>query len=708
MPYWPFPDNPSTGSSGGSGLSGTDRTQLDRLMNAVALGFMAPTDANNYQGLLDAIDYAAEKDELSLYVPPGQYHFTVPATGTAIFPAGFSLYGGGKVSTEFLLDPASLVGVSGTTRLFASYNSGCSFRDFKVNGQRSLVNSGNRTNYGFTMFNRAAADASNVLFENVEMSNNPGGVLETFCMQTSTSGRGFDFIGVDCYNNGGSGISINGYMHLEILNPGTSLCRDVNVLRCRGVGNLWQGITMYGARDVRITDFYGASNGSAEVFGGNGINMEWVDGVTINGGLVENNRGAGVGGFSWCNNVLITGLHSKNNNSGDYANWAEIAFRPGAYFTPIAGVLERLRIDGGRIQPKTTGTYRQHLYVQGAKTSGGVAINYPTTIDVLPKSVIISGHDVSAWSVASSSIDTSSIKSGDHFPWCVVDKNAMAGGPSVASPFAEWTLSNMTKAAYTGGGALGDESYTLTTTAVSSNSISTVSAKDVRRLRPGKYMTHVRYKNPDADASWVMRHLGANDATLGTGQYAVELNGGIHANTTWQDSFIYFTADEHTACVPCLNCVSLTSGVQLHVDFINIMPLGHGLNRQASFVIGGKKYVYGADRPVRGDYLVGDQHIDTGTQVVETCTVAGSDGVVNAGLTAATTNGSATCTLSADVIASGLRVGQWVLLEGAGVAAADLRTQIVAIFTSTGFSVIPSPSTTLAAADVSACAPTFA
>lgn len=372
--------------------------------NAKKLGMIADGVTNNFPLLIAAIAQAVASGSNFLFVPPGSYNFILPVGSSIMLPANFRLYGMAGLGTTFKIDPSSWTGVSGgTTLIFMKYNTGCVVSGIHFDGQKNLTNSGNATSYGLAFLSRTNETDSDNLFQDLIFENQLSGAaaLECFCIASGLSSQRQKYVRVDCRNGNGSGISINGQFQTTLANPGTYYPQDIDVIDCRGTNMLWQGLTFYGAQFCRVVNFYGASCGSAGVYGGAAINMEWCNDISITAGTMENCQGPGINMFGWCDNIRLNGLAIRNNNQLDYNNLAEITTRRGGWYTVgfspssrinIYGVIQNLWIENCFVTPKTTGNYKNHLHVEC-----DYAATYPNASASQPVRVHLNQRDASQW-----------------------------------------------------------------------------------------------------------------------------------------------------------------------------------------------------------------------------------------------------------------------------------------------------------------------
>ena len=342
------------------------------------------------------------------------YNFIIPANSSIQLPPNFKLWSLPGLGKTLYIDPATWTGIgSGVTLTFIKYQSGCSIIGLTFDGQKALTNSGNPTIYGLSFLGRTNQTDSDVLFMDLICQNQLSGAsaLECFCIASGYSSQRLKFVRVDCRNNNGTGISINGDMPTFVSSGGASgMPTEIDVIDCQGRNNLWQGITFYVSGTARVVNFTGENNGSAAVFGGSGLNIEWSTNISILGGTFKNNNGPGIGGFGWNDQIYIRGADISNNNLGDYSDQAEICFKRGSFYTSgfaaasrsnYYGVIQQLTIDPScNVNPKTTGNYKNHIHI-----SHDCMASYPSSSSTKAGPIRIRVPNVETWRASSSSAD---------------------------------------------------------------------------------------------------------------------------------------------------------------------------------------------------------------------------------------------------------------------------------------------------------------
>ena len=226
------------------------------------------------------------------------------------------------------------------------------------------------------------------------MTNNVGGLQESFCLSTSLQENGTLFQNVACVGNNGSGISLNGDMVQELIAPGTGLNRNIRVIDCVGSYNTWQGMTAYGCQNSLIRNFTGIGNGATKRWAGNGVNLEWTYGMRVMGGTFSQNVGAGVGGYGDNDQVFIgSGFATSGNNTMDDWKCAEIAFSSGTWWNQshgaLTGLLRRMIVTNGTISPLTQNG--SPIYVLHVDTKDTPTVTYPSRGAPSAPRVIASG-----------------------------------------------------------------------------------------------------------------------------------------------------------------------------------------------------------------------------------------------------------------------------------------------------------------------------
>ena len=565
--------------------------------DAAALGLKPDGETDNLPLLRSAISRATAAGEDALYVPPGIYNFVARSAlaDRVLLPPHFRLWSRPNSGCVFQIDPISYSHLSDRQVAgLLAVNHGDIVEGIDFDGRKDLVNAGEPTNFGGNFITRVSDAVSDVVIRNCVMSNNPGGPhYETFAAQTGFLSRRWTFENVVCRDNNGTGISVNGNMMNEYAMPGRGLPSDIVLIGCSGVNNLWQGLTLYGARRVRVKDCVGLRNGAASIYGGQGLNLEWVSEVSVEGGRYEDNAGPGVGGFGWIENVEIGGgVTIRNNNRNDQRDQGEIGFKPGVWYTgprvagnvvPFRGSLQSLRIArDADVAPKATGAVRNHLYIEPDRASnfatGTTAASgaYPAPVGGQPASVLIQAHDAADWTVACNA--GSGTKPVDLWlpgikPDVSLEQTELAG------PLSDWSASNMTATPYSS--AAGPPgAVLLTTTALGGFAGQTTRLSAPDPLPPSRiYLAQIRYRNLSGDQNWgfCARMPGWNTST-GAGQFDAHLSTLPGDAETWYTAFVLIRTPPGGAVHPRIYNYGPAAGAQLALVVsikALIAPAGH-------------------------------------------------------------------------------------------------------------------------------------
>lgn len=563
----------------------------DASVDALSLGMKPDGVTDNMPLLRTAVARAVAAGRASLFVPPGTYSFLAqPARERRVtLPPRFKLWSRPGQGCTFQVDPASYGGLgAGQAAGILAVNHGDVVAGIDYDGRKSEVNGGNPTPFGGNFITRASDDVSDVLIRDCVMINNPGGPrYESFTAQTGFLSRRWTFRNVTCSHNNGTGISVNGDMINEYANPGAGLPTDIALIGCVGTDNMWQGLTVYGARNVRVQDCVGLNNGVASVYGGQGLNLEWVSGVKVSGGRYEGNSGPGVGGFGWIEDVVIGGgVTIRNNNLLDQNDHGEIGFKPGYWYdgpkvdgatVKFRGSLQSLTVERDvSVTPKATGSIRNHLYLGPDATSNFVAGTsaasgtYPRLVGTQPRSVLLKARDVADWTVACNC--GSGTKQVDM--WLPgIKPDVRPQGPDVATPLGRWVPSNMAVAP---GPGEGDRpgAVLLTTTATGTFGLLRTRVTDPNRLTAGRrYLAEIRYRNVSGDQHWgfCVRPPGWN-ANTGALQFDAHLSTLPGDTDGWYTAYLVIRMPDTSDAQAKIYNYGPTAGSRLAVE-VDVRPL---------------------------------------------------------------------------------------------------------------------------------------
>lgn len=700
--------------------------------NAIAYGMVADGVTDNMPLLKSAIAAVVAAGYNHLFVPPGTYAFVgkLNTTDRAELPAGFKLIGLSAYSTTFKMLASSYSGLtSGQAVGILIVNTGCEVSGITYDGNMAgLANSGYQA-YGGNFINRKNNTDTDVILRDLICKNNPGGTgYESFCIQTGWQSQRWFFDNIWCSNNHGSGISINGDMTTEYNTPGTGLAKNMIVSNCRATDNQWQGITLYGARNITISNFHAANNGNTSLSGGNGINMEWCDNITIDGGICENNIGGGVGSYGWVDNIVIGGgLILRNNNLLQTSSAGEFNFKAGSWYTGpgvnFSGCPQSITINDVYVKPKSDGTRYIHMFVAMNGNSNYVAGvanggSYPAATGTIPSKIVINTPDAHNWVIACGNTGISGHLTGDFWLPNISTPAIQTFGHNVLSPISRWTNTSITVAnlaisvSNTYGGSRSGDAYRLTAVANSTTySSAAYNVSDPVWLKAGrKYLVHVRYRNVSGDNGWMfyIRPAGWNTNGYGERQFAAHLSTLPSDTSTWYNSYVIVNLPDTSIGQPKIGYFGTTNNAILDVE-IAAYPVSAPQSNSSSHsseTISGMKFAVGT--PNDEDFYVGDRIISVtgGVATDQRCTAQGSIGYVTNTVGFTATGGQNSGTLNATH--PSFRPGMWINIPGGGTAGANTTKKIRGVFANGTIALDAAITTSVSNVVVNVVAPTFA
>ncbi len=628
-------------------------------------------------GITDAVNSGLN----SLFVPAGTYNFVAKrlAADRVVIPENFTLYGVAG-ATIFKVDPTSYSGLTaGQAVGILRVRNGSRVEGIVFDGQKALVNGGAVTNYGGCFINRYDDNVNDVMIMDVECKNNPGGsAYESFCVQTGFLSKRWKFYRVNCHDNNGTGISINGDLTNEYNAAGAGLPADMDVVDCRGVDNYWQGATIYAARDIRVLNFVGTGNGNVAIFGGNGLNVEWATNVDVQGGLFEMNKGGGVGGYGCVEKLKIgNGATLRNNNQLNQSDLGEIVFKGGSWYDGPGGVtfkggLQSLYVDDTvSVTPKSSG-WRCHAmigYNANANWVFGVASggSYPASVGTHPQDIVVRGLDADNWIFGIHGlVNYTSLKPLDFLPCGVTFPDVPVSGPNWAPPVGGWTAATMSVATRLGGAS--GARYRLTSGSAAGTYAAAAVALTCPRWFPAgqKFRVRVRYRNNNADMGWnfCIRPAAYDGTTYGYRQFNLNLYA---LDTNWRTSEMIVTMPVTSIAQPKIYYCGTNASATLDLEF-SIAPIHAGVPLVQTQVVGGIKTTWIASgNPIDDDYEAGDRIFAPGADV--RVTAAGSYGAVSGSTTLSITGSQNQGTLSVDD--ETFRPGKYITIPGAGAGGVD-------------------------------------
>ncbi|MDE2106519.1 MAG: hypothetical protein KGL39_55405, partial [Patescibacteria group bacterium] len=292
-----------------------------------------------------------------VYAPKGTYLLSfVNDNANAIAVGNGWLVGQGQ-DTVFLADPAtctsSVMGAAPASCTMFTYDSSARFSNFMLDGNRHNLVLG-----GFTSLQATAitpvrlTGVSGHIFEDLWIARIPAaGGMESFGIMNGQATSSYKIRRIKAWDCDGTPIHVNGEIDTNLANPlndGTTMTSNVDVDEIETYNNTWQGISIYGAKNVRLRGVHAYSN----TF--HGINVEFSQEIDIFEPVCHDNGYTGIDAKG-PSRVDIWGGSVCNNNTGNSTNLAEILAGAGTWPNGAPqpqGTVIRLGIHGTRVQPK--------------------------------------------------------------------------------------------------------------------------------------------------------------------------------------------------------------------------------------------------------------------------------------------------------------------------------------------------------------------
>lgn len=189
------------------------------------------------------------------------------------------------------------------------------FRDFQLDGNKTGYPAGSNSwvKHATNGLKGANDSIANVRYENLR-------IYDLFCI--GKDGEGFGILmgdgqtrsiatGCQIYRNNGTGINVTGNPIGAPRGGG-----GTEIASCRLWLNGWNGISVYGCDDVRLTNCRAWDNGESG-YGGGGLNFEWSTRITVSDCLSHDNQLGGITAHGWIDGLAVVDSSLHNNYVGD-------------------------------------------------------------------------------------------------------------------------------------------------------------------------------------------------------------------------------------------------------------------------------------------------------------------------------------------------------------------------------------------------------
>lgn len=561
----------------------------------------------------------------ALYLPTGVYIVdTALDLSLALrILANTTIYGDGPGRTVIKL---RAYGISNNDfpRVFAVMGGNVAFRNLSIDGNKSAFNTSGVTTSGTVVVQKGIAGAiDKVSVENVWVHDVLGINSESFGFswhlasgQTPTGAlTNLSYVNCRGWNNGGTPFHVNGL--IDDSSGGATWDSGANsfmtdgalVENCECYSNDWMGISVYGAKNVRVQNSRFYNNGR------NGMNTEWSEDVLFWKNVSTGNTQRGMSVIGRTGLVVIKDNHLKGNNPSLNTSYAEICVFPGSWSSGSPaprGVAGTVEIRNNRVEPAAGGFHFRTLRELNVT---------PVTIgEPIPDSILFEQADMDSWLVSTSG-------STQRNNYGVVKH--VGGPPALATVAAlrpiDWAASaGLTVAAYTGTGNNSPHAVTIS----SATQNATASSKSV--LLAGRtYRVRTRFKVEDADTEWVMT-LSAGVNQLNYVSHLAASYSPVSQVNVWKSIDVVLTVDPtwSNAALQWARHSASGSSSSLDVDYTNVEELPATTGQSAAPQWVGRLVGRGTAAPTTGTWSQGDRWLnDNATPFGEwLCISAGTPG----------------------------------------------------------------------------------
>lgn len=331
---------------------------------------------NDTAAIKAAHQYAKDNGYKRVVAPSGIYiidAFTGGGNPNSVRVFEGITFEGNGYDTVLKVNPLSISSNGSYRVLF--YESHSVVRNMRMDGSKDLIDRTNLTSVNCYGIYGAADNLVNTEVRKIWVHDIIGVNQESFGVMTTNGNTQVRYIDIEGWNVEGTPVHISG----DYLN--NNLTHDVDVRNCRGYDSTWQGVSLYGAKNVRVTNpvTYGNT--------GNGVNVEWSTDVSIENPQSYANGLGGIGSYGKSDFRVFGGFVRFNATRAEAYN-AEIVIRVGSWYTgspaPRANA-GKIEFHGTVVKPNG----KPHLYMD---TATDVNVG-----DVLPDTVLINVPDGENW-----------------------------------------------------------------------------------------------------------------------------------------------------------------------------------------------------------------------------------------------------------------------------------------------------------------------
>lgn len=578
------------------------------VFNIKSFGAKGDGVSSDTKAFRDALTAIAAAGGGALYLPRGFYAVD-PVLDLLLalrVPANTTIVGDGPQQSVIRLLPYAISN-NDFPRVFAVMGGNVAFRSFAFDGNKSAFNTTGVTTSGTVLVQKGITGAiDKITVDHVWVHDVLGINSESFGFswhlvsgQTPTGAvTNLSYLNCKGWNCGGTPFHINGLIDdssggATWDSGGNSFMTDGAVMdNCECYSNDWMGVSVFGARNVRVQNSRFYNNGR------NGMNTEWSEEVTFWKNVSTGNTQRGMSVIGRTGLIVIKDNHLKANNPSLNTSYAEICVFPGSWSSGSPaprGVAGTVEIRNNRVEP-ASGSFHFRTLREGNVT--------PVTIgEPIPDSILFEQSDMDSWLVSTSG-------STQRNNYGIVSH--VGGPPAIATVNAgrpiDWTASaGLTISAYAGTGNLSPHAVTLNSSTLNA------SASSLSVLMSGrKYRIRTRFKVEDTDNEWVLTlrdNAGGNQ--LNYASHVAASYSPVSEVNVWKSIDVVLTvpAAWGNSCLQW--ALHATVGASnFDVDYTNIEELPATTGQSAAPQWVGRLVGRGTAAPTTGTWSKGDRWVN--------------------------------------------------------------------------------------------------
>lgn len=512
-----------------------------------------------------ALTAAGDAGGGTICVPPGVYLMDVRPVADLlngpVLSEGVELVGAGYTSV-LKINPASVAAQPNETLVLMAFNGRTRIRNLRVDGSRDAIEAAVGLSTGTELYTIRAADSEIADFQAHDLwIHDIYGATghESFGIQSVFGANNWLYENIQCWNISGTGLHASGWDYDT--DTRTNNIRFVNVQcwDCR-----WQGVSVFGAKDITMERVRCWSCGQAASNGGNAINIEVSDNVRLYGCVgTASKYGLSVGGPSTVY-VYDCDFYANGETFGGFASDdAEVRLISGVWSDGVGNVVlsgPPTVVEFGPGTKITPTVHDFHIFSRARLD--------PVAAGNIPESIILSSEYARDWTFRVERIDStgSALQALDLASFCNVEYPSAKIVQAV--PFG--TLSTLAQSGtmsitpYIGGGNVDPGAVTL------ASSVTTSQRRTATLLKSGHtYLVKVRCKPKDAGA-WVLRtRTAAGSGNIGL----LVLSQAPESVDEWFTGEMLVTADDDYRLQFQWTVTDDVTTSSLVVDYLTIVEL---------------------------------------------------------------------------------------------------------------------------------------